>query len=194
MYSRSHSYDFELLLSGLLLMACQSEIDAAVEPVALKAAVVGGKEVSVCQYPSTVRVEDCTGTLIHPRVVTTAAHCVTDGTETIRFGGGGGLYVELRMSGTLKRRELTVDVCDYFTLRNGARHRANDLLRSIAHTTFYPHAPDNVASLAALARRSLARLSMTLIPGARAHPSSVQLKRPRATEPPAQMRVASLLQ
>jgi hypothetical protein len=88
MNARSPILYSALVLSVNLLMACQSEIDAAVEPVALKAAVVGGKEVSVCQFPSTVRVEDCTGTLIHPRVITTAAHCVTDGTETIRFGGG----------------------------------------------------------------------------------------------------------
>lgn len=92
MYARLLIHHSAAGLWGILLMACQSEIDAAtepaVEPAVIKAAVVGGKEVSVCQFPSTVRVEDCTGTLIHPRIITTAAHCVTDGSETIRFGGG----------------------------------------------------------------------------------------------------------
>ena len=73
-----------------VLVACQqeTELPAEVEPVLTKAAVVGGKEVSVCQFPSTVSVAGCTGTLIHPRVVTTAAHCLNGGSATIRFGGG----------------------------------------------------------------------------------------------------------
>ena len=32
---------------------------------------------------------------------------------------GDGVYVELRLTGTLKGRKLAVDVCDYFTLRDG---------------------------------------------------------------------------
>lgn len=72
------------------VVACQHESESAaeVEPALKKAAVVGGKEVSVCQYPSTVRVAGCTGTLIHPRVVTTAAHCLSGSSASIRFGGG----------------------------------------------------------------------------------------------------------
>ena len=79
-----------LCLWMCLQLACLQEIDApaAVEPALTKGAVVGGKEVTVCQYPSTVRVEGCTGTLIHPRVVTTAAHCLTGSSAAIHFGGG----------------------------------------------------------------------------------------------------------
>jgi hypothetical protein len=73
-----------------LLVACQQQLSepSAIEPTLKTAAVVGGKEVSVCQFPSTVRVGGCTGTLIHPRVVTTAAHCLNGASASIRFGGG----------------------------------------------------------------------------------------------------------
>lgn len=78
------------LLWTCLLGSCQFEIAevADIDPAVRKAAVVGGKEVSVCQFPSTVRVGGCTGTLIHPRVVTTAAHCLNSESASIRFGGG----------------------------------------------------------------------------------------------------------
>lgn len=32
---------------------------------------------------------------------------------------GDGMYVELRLNGTLKGRKLSVDVCDYFAFRDG---------------------------------------------------------------------------
>lgn len=76
---------------ALVLFACQQPLGVPeVEPALTTAAVVGGKEVSVCQFPSTVTVGGggCTGTLIHPRVVTTAAHCLNGASSTIRFGGG----------------------------------------------------------------------------------------------------------
>lgn len=60
------------------------------------ASVVGGEVVETCQYPSTVVVGGCTGTLIHPRIVTTAAHCLesTSSNAEVTFGGyqGSGTF------------------------------------------------------------------------------------------------------
>lgn len=50
--------------------------------------VVGGKESAPCGWPSTVDVAGCTGTLIHPRVVTTAAHCLSRTSARVTFTAG----------------------------------------------------------------------------------------------------------
>jgi hypothetical protein len=58
---------------------------------------------------------------------------------------GDSLYVELRLSGTLKGQNITVDVCDHITLRNGlitARVTYFDplplLLTALSHPTAWP--------------------------------------------------------
>src|SRR5690349_338820 len=55
----------------------------------IAAPVVGGEAAGACDWPSTVMVNSCTGTLIHRRVVTTAAHCLS-WTNRVTFTAGEG--------------------------------------------------------------------------------------------------------
>lgn len=50
--------------------------------------VIGGNVADDCEWPSTVLMSGCSGTLIHPEVVLYAAHCPNSG--SIRFGTNGG--------------------------------------------------------------------------------------------------------
>lgn len=50
--------------------------------------VVGGKVSAPCGWPSTVDISGCTGTLIHHRVVTTAAHCLYGSNARVTFTAG----------------------------------------------------------------------------------------------------------
>lgn len=47
--------------------------------------IIGGAPVEQCDWPSTVFLENCTGTLIHPEIVIYAAHCGDD-RERVWFG------------------------------------------------------------------------------------------------------------
>jgi uncharacterized protein (TIGR03382 family) len=40
--------------------------------------IVGGQNATTCQWPTAVLLSGCTGTLVHPLIVTTAAHCGTN--------------------------------------------------------------------------------------------------------------------
>lgn len=54
--------------------------------------IVGGEPANACEWPTTVSLGGCTGTLVHPRVVIYAAHC-GDSVGVVRFGetpSGGG--------------------------------------------------------------------------------------------------------
>ena len=67
------------LVCGLLAssLALASPADVATEPADPK--IYGGTPVETCAWPTTVSVEGCTGTLIHPEIVITAGHCIEYG-------------------------------------------------------------------------------------------------------------------
>ena len=79
-----------LALFAMLGAAC-SETQATESAAAVTQPVIGGTPAAACSWSSTVIVNgatSCTGTLIHPRVVTTAAHCLSGSSARITFGAG----------------------------------------------------------------------------------------------------------
>lgn len=82
----------------LVLAGCAADVSTANDlqtTDGVSQAVIGGTAALPCQWPSTVRVEGgCTGTLIHPRVITTAAHCLEAENVDISFGelGAAGTF------------------------------------------------------------------------------------------------------
>jgi Trypsin len=67
-------------LAALVLFA-ESAAASAPEPI------YGGSQVAPCGWPSAVSLGGCTGTLVHPEVVVTAAHCMEGGgPSSIAFG------------------------------------------------------------------------------------------------------------
>ena len=90
----------------LLLASCAAEHvapeldDSEEKPDEL--AVVGGVTSPSCAWPSTVDVNGCTGTLIHPRVVTTAAHCLRGASGKVTFTAGKGIAGAFSLTGKCK--------------------------------------------------------------------------------------------
>jgi MYXO-CTERM domain-containing protein len=75
------------LALGVALGAC-APADEAGDPAAAAARpIVGGTTVPTCGWPTVALAGgDCTATLVHPRVVITAAHCVSEGITSVVFG------------------------------------------------------------------------------------------------------------
>ena len=103
MLNRSPRMSGIVVLAALVAGAC---VDSENEPVAAHAqAVIGGEPATACGWPSTVRVDaasSCTGTLIHRRIVTTAAHCLRgEGSSArITFGPGRSGAGSFSLTGT----------------------------------------------------------------------------------------------
>jgi hypothetical protein len=72
---------------GLLLaIGCTSP---ALDAGTLEQPIVGGGDVAECGWPSVALAEGCSGVLVHPHVLVTAAHCVSEGITEIDFGDNG---------------------------------------------------------------------------------------------------------
>jgi hypothetical protein len=66
------------VLSVTATTACGSD-PASAEPLAsIDQPIFGGQNATTCQLPTTVLLNGCSGTLVHPSIVTTAAHCGTN--------------------------------------------------------------------------------------------------------------------
>ena len=75
------------LALGCALSACgPSSTDPSEAPAQSASEIVGGTVVAACGWPSTAQFSGCTGTLIHPRVVVTAAHCGPGNSTKFSFG------------------------------------------------------------------------------------------------------------
>jgi len=74
------------MLVPFCLATLLSASDLATPP-APPSNVMGGTVADTCQWPATVLMSGCSGTLVHPEIVIYAAHCPN--TSTVRFGVDG---------------------------------------------------------------------------------------------------------
>jgi hypothetical protein len=94
------------LLLMLAAVACAGDPDRAVEGTSQP--IVGGQTATTCQWPTTVLLSGCTGTLVHPQIITTAAHCGTNH-RMATFGETNGSPA----------RRVAIESCKVFQGENG---------------------------------------------------------------------------
>ena len=92
--------------AAVWLGACGAPAPDPIE--ASRAPIFGGQLATTCQWPTTVLLSGCTGTLVHPLIVTSAAHCGT-GAKTVTFGETQG-----------SPRKVAVEYCRVFQKGNNA--------------------------------------------------------------------------
>lgn len=73
-------------------VASQSHANPATAPEPL---VSNGTQAAECELPSVVLLRNCTGTLVHPKVVVYAAHCGRNQTVRLTHGSGKGQTLEV---------------------------------------------------------------------------------------------------
>src|SRR5437762_6084 len=71
------------IVGAVLIVGCvgaEPEVERVQQPI------FGGQPAATCQWPTTVVLDDgCSGTLVHPLIVTSAAHCGT-GARSVMLG------------------------------------------------------------------------------------------------------------
>jgi hypothetical protein len=118
---------------GPATYAGADEIAAPPDPVG----IYGGAPVQACGWPTTVYVNDCTGTLVHPSVVVLAAHCI--------YYGGQPSEVVFGENFNQPARSVAVDSC-------------------AAHPDWTGEAPGDDAADIATCRLSEAVLDVPIVP------------------------------
>lgn len=94
-------------LSLASMMLCLPATALAVAPLdelPPLARIVGGEESKTCHFPSTVSLlrGGCTGTLVHPRIVITANHCLREAQQNTQVVFGEKSFAEYRVNASCK--------------------------------------------------------------------------------------------